>query len=117
VVCFAIDEIILTPLSTMNLKEYKRREFLGDRLLGFVVGELLGDNWRKSHDYVNNDNLSDVAKRIGLIPHPLDIKHKKQAFFHQPKEMANAYEAYIYSIYESDGIEAVKEFVKKTLVK
>jgi len=97
----------------MEIKEYKRREFLGDRLLGFIVGDIQGNDYKKCIPIVNNDNLAKVAQSLGLIPHPENIP--PASIRRKMKIYADAYEVRIYEIYIESGIDAVKQFVLETL--
>ena len=108
------------------IAEYKMKEFIGDKLLGFLVAEILldglyitsankGQLFRQVSDLTCNDYLSNAAKRIGLMPHPNDTAKRRQAFYRPPKDLANAYEVKIYTIYKELGIDATKSFITETL--
>jgi ribonuclease III len=102
---------------------YERLEFLGDRVLGLVVAELL---WRRfpdepeglltrRHTYlVRRETLARVAETIGLGPHLILSRAERAAgAAANPAILADACEAVIAAIYLDGGYEAAADFIRR----
>jgi len=100
---------------------YERLEFLGDRVLGLIVAELLFQRFPKEPEgalakrhaaLVRGEALATVAKQIGLSAHmilaPADAESGLQ---HNPAALANACEAVIAALYLDGGLGAARGFV------
>ncbi len=101
---------------------YERLEFLGDRVLGLLVAELL---WRRFPDeseghmarrhaaLVRRETLAEVARRIGLGEHLILARAEREAGeADNPALLADACEAVIAALYLDGGLEAARAFVE-----
>ncbi len=102
-------------------RTYERLEFLGDRVLGLVVADLLwrqfpaapeGELTRRYHDLVQGPTLTRVAEAIGLGPH-LILSPSEAAAARNPGILADACEAVIAAIYIDGGYKAAFAFVER----
>ena len=104
-------------------RAYDRLEFLGDRVLGLVVAELL---WRRFENepeglltrrhthLVRRETLARVAEAIGLGPHLVLSRAEAAAgSTGNPGILADACEAVIAAIYLDGGFEAAAGFVRR----
>jgi ribonuclease III len=101
---------------------YERLEFLGDRVLGLVVAELLfrhfpsedeGALARRFAALVSRDGLARVAGRIGLGRHlRLGQGEQDSGVRDNPALLADACEAVIGALYLDGGLEAARRFVE-----
>lgn len=102
-------------------RTYERLEFLGDRVLGLVVADLLwrqfpaapeGELTRRYHDLVQGATLARVAEAIGLGPH-LILSPSEAAAARNPGILADVCEAVIAAIYVDGGYKAAVAFVER----
>jgi len=104
-------------------QSYERLEFLGDRVLGLVVAELL---WRRFPDeaegaltrrhtgLVRRESLVEVARAIGLGRFVILSPGEAQAGAREnPSVLADACEAVIAALYLDGGLEAARGFVHR----
>jgi ribonuclease-3 len=102
---------------------YERLEFLGDRVLGLVIADLLwrrfenepeGHLTRRLTHLVRGEALARVAETIGLGDH-LILSRSEQAAgaAANPGILADVCEALIAAIYLDGGFEAASEFVRR----
>lgn len=101
----------------------ERLEFLGDRVLGLVIAEALGELDPKAevgalskrlHRLVSGEACAQVARELGLgaalrLP-PGETKRGARA---QPAILADACEALIAAIYQEAGFEAARRVVRR----
>jgi ribonuclease III len=102
---------------------YDRLEFLGDRVLGLVVADLLwrrfegeaeGMLTRRHTQLVRRETLSRVAEAIGLGPHLVLSRAEAAAgAAANPAILADACEAVIAAIYLDGGFDAAEAFVRR----
>jgi ribonuclease-3 len=102
----------------------ERLEFLGDALLGFIVGEALyrrfpdqdeGYLTRLRAKLVSRDALARYARRLGLGPHLLMSENAERSRGRSnPNILSDAYEALIGALYLDQGLEAARTFVHRT---
>jgi ribonuclease III len=102
---------------------YERLEFLGDRVLGLVVAELLverypreqeGELTRRHTSLVRRDALVRVARQIGIGEHLRLSKGEADSGARQsPSLLADALEAVIAAIHLDGGIEAARGFISR----
>ncbi len=102
---------------------YDRLEFLGDRVLGLVVAELLwrrfkdepeGSLTRRQTHLVRREALARVAEAIGLGRHLILSRAEAMAGgATNPAILADACEAMIAAIYLDGGFEAAAAFVHR----
>ena len=102
----------------------ERLEFLGDALLGFLVGEALYERFPdRSEGYltklraklVSGDALARYARRIQLGPHLRMSENAKQDRGRDnPSILADAYEALLGALYLDHDLDAARTFVHRT---
>jgi ribonuclease-3 len=102
---------------------YERLEFLGDRVLGLVVADLLwhrfpseaeGPLTRRHTHLVRRETLARVAAAIGLGPHlVLSPAERAAGAAANPAILADACEAVIAAVYLDAGFAAAAEFVRR----
>ena len=102
---------------------YERLEFLGDRVLGLVVADLLwrrfegepeGHLTRRHTHLVRRESLARVAEAIGLGRHLILSRAEAAAgAAGNPGILADACEALIAAIYLDGGFEAASSFVRR----
>ena len=116
----------LTHSSKINKKKkqrnYERLEFLGDRILGFIVAEkifisnqnlLEGDLTSIYHHYTNEDFLYNIANKLELSKF---IQTQEGDNLNQNKSiLADVIESIIASIYIDSSMEECKNFVHKKI--
>jgi ribonuclease-3 len=102
---------------------YERLEFLGDRVLGLVIADLLwrrfeaepeGHLTRRLTHLVRHEALTRVAETIGLGDHLLVSRAEQAAgAAANPGILADVCEALIAAIYLDGGFDAASEFVHR----
>jgi ribonuclease III len=100
---------------------FDRLEFLGDRVIGLVVAELLlqrypddgeGDIARRHARLVNRDSLARLARTIDLGRHlQLSPGEAQSGGRDNPAVLADAFEAVIAALYRDGGIDAARAFL------
>jgi ribonuclease-3 len=104
-------------------RSYERLEFLGDRVLGLVVADLLwrrfedepeGDLTRRLTHLVRREALARVAEAIELGPHLVLSRAEAAAgAAGNPGILADACEALIAAIFVDGGLAAASSFVRR----
>ena len=101
----------------------QRLEFLGDRVLGLVMAELLiarfpaereGYLTRLFHQLVSGEACADVGEAIDLKPYLFldsSMRNNKQGSY--DKTVADAVEAIIAAIYRDGGFDAARDFITR----
>ena len=102
---------------------YERLEFLGDRVLGLVVAELLwrrfateaeGELARRHTQLVRREALAEVAKALGLAAYLIVSPGEDAAGVRDnPSVLADACEAVIAALYLDGGLPAAARFVEQ----
>jgi ribonuclease-3 len=104
-------------------RDYERLEFLGDRVLGLCVAEMLFEQFQTANEgelsvrlnqLVNADALAEVADELSLsdfIRIGTDVKQLRKA--HQKNLRADVVESLIASIYLEGGLDAVRPFIRR----
>lgn len=103
--------------------DYERLEFLGDRVLGLVIAEMVfhahpgapeGELSLRLNALVNADTLADIAEEIGLVDY---IKAGRQmrgtAGAKRVNIRADAMESLIAVIYLEGGLDAARTFIRR----
>ena len=94
---------------------YQRLEFLGDRVLGIAVAEMLyrrhprdqeGALTKRYHSHVSGDALAKVAKRIGIAEY-VRTQSKMNVERHDPV-LGDVMESLIAAIYLDGGLEPAR---------
>ncbi len=102
-------------------------EFLGDAVLGLLVGEYLvaayphwseGQLSKSRARLVNATSLCDAARRLRLGGYlRLGRGEEKTGGREKPALLADAYEAILAAVYLDGGLEAAREFVRHSLLR
>lgn len=104
-------------------KDYERMEFLGDRVLGLCIAELLFSNFPQAQEgelsvrlnaLVNADTLAEVADELSLhefIRTGADVGDLTSE--RQKNVRADVVESLIATIYLDSGLEAARAFIKR----
>ena len=109
----------LTHKSFDPLNNYEKMEFLGDRILGFVISKKLielypnqkeGTLDKKLASLVNKNKCLEVAKTIGLEKFIL-VGNKNSKTKVENKIIADSIEALIGAIYYDKGLEISEKFI------
>lgn len=110
--------------STKNPEENNERlEFLGDAILGSIIGEYLFHKYpTKPEGYltdmrskiVNRKTLNEVGKKIGL-PEVMEY-NEKDYFLRNSPIFGNAFEALVGAIYLDKGYSKTKKFIHKRMI-
>ncbi len=100
---------------------YERLEFLGDRVLGLIVADLLiagfpdepeGALAKRLAALVRRETLAQVAKSLGLSDHLILARAEREAGEAvNPALLADSCEAVIAALYLDGGLEAARGFV------
>jgi ribonuclease III len=104
-------------------RNYERLEFLGDRVLGLVIADLLwrqhanepeGDLTRRLAQLVRRDTLAEIGAAIGLDRYlHLSPSESATGAAKKPAILADACEALIAAIYLDGGFTAAFGFVER----
>ncbi len=108
---------------TPGFESNERMEFLGDAVIGLVVGHFLydahpgweeGDLSRALQKLVDRPAFAALARRLELAPH-LDLGRTEVQSGGEAKDsiLANAMEAVVGAIYLDGGLEATRDFVQR----
>ena len=109
----------ITHKSYDPLKNYEKLEFLGDRILGFVISKKLIELYpnekegvldKKLASLVNKNQCLEVAKIIGLEKFIL-VGNKSAKTKVENKIIADSIEALIGAIYYDKGFEVSEKFI------
>jgi ribonuclease III len=102
---------------------YERLEFLGDRVLGLIIAELLwrsfpeeaeGALTRRHAGLVRRETLTEVARKIGLGPYILVSAGEEAAGARaNPSVLADVCEAVIAALYLDGGLAAAHRCVER----
>lgn len=103
-----------------NKSSYERMEFLGDRILSFVIAEMLFDAYPQDNEgalakrhstLVKQGALEEVAKRLELSTH-IDYARSAKQNEPSPSVLADVVEALIAALYLDGGFETAEKFIK-----
>lgn len=104
-------------------RDYERLEFLGDRVLGLCVAEMLFEQFQAANEgelsvrlnqLVNANALAEVADELSLsdfIRTGSDVKQLRKT--HQKNLRADVVESLIATIYLEGGLDAVRPFIRR----
>ncbi len=114
--------LALTHPSAAGPQSYQRLEFLGDRVLGLIVAEMLfkrfteeaeGALARRHAALVRRESLAEVAATIGLGEHMILAEAEAGSGGQEnPAILADGCEAVIAALYLDGGLSAAKAFVE-----
>ncbi len=101
----------------------QRLEFLGDRVLGLVMAEMLMVRYPKEreghltklfHRLVSGETCAAVGEQFNLRDFLfLDVSMQKNRSGHYDKAVADGVEALIAAIYRDSGLKAAEAFIKR----
>jgi ribonuclease-3 len=102
---------------------YERLEFLGDRVLGLVVTDMLmaafpsekeGALARRLAGLVRRESLADIARRLGLGQY-IRLSRSEEECGGRDNDtiLADVCEAIIGALYQDGGLEAARSFVQR----
>jgi ribonuclease-3 len=107
----------------ISRRGYERLEFLGDRVLGLVIAELVwrrfpqdaeGELTRRQAHLVRREALSEVAQGLDLGARLIISKGEESAGVRKNKSvLADACEAVIAALYLDGGLDAVRPFIEQ----
>ena len=109
----------ITHKSYNSLNNYEKLEFLGDRILGFVISKKLIELYpnqkegvldKKLASLVNKNQCLEVAKNIGLEKFIL-VGNKNSNSKVENKILSDCIEAIIGAIYYDKGFEITEKFI------
>ena len=109
----------ITHKSYNSLENYEKLEFLGDRILGFVISKKLIELYpnqkegvldKKLASLVNKNQCLEVAKNIGLEKFIL-VGNKNSNSKVENKILSDCIEAIIGAIYYDKGFEITEKFI------
>ncbi len=102
-------------------RTYQRLEFLGDRVLGLVVAEMIYNHFpneqegalaKRHASLVREESLADTAREIGIGSYLL-ISQSEKVNIDNPAMLSDSCEALIGAIYIEAGFLVAKAFVEK----
>lgn len=100
---------------------YERLEFLGDRVLGLIIAEMLlaafpgemeGEIAKRHAALVRRETLAQVAENLG-IPSHLRVPPGDTSCAASESVLADACEAVIGALYQDGGLDAARPFVQR----
>jgi len=109
----------ITHKSYDSFNNYEKLEFLGDRILGFVISKKLIELYpnekegvldKKLASLVNKNKCLEVSKSIGLEKFIL-VANNSSKYKVENKIVADSIEALIGAIYYEKGFEIVEKFI------
>lgn len=113
--------LVHSSATSQRLKSNERMEFLGDRVLGLVLAEMLlkaypdeeeGEISYRFTALAQRDALASVADAIGVADHlKLSNGEHLTGGRENPGVLADATEAVICAIYRDGGLEAARAFI------
>ena len=110
----------ITHKSYDNENNYEKLEFLGDRILGFVISKKLIDLYKdekegvldkKLASLVNKNKCLEVAKELNLDKFILVGNKKNKKYKIENKIISDSVEALIGAIYYEKGIDFTENFI------
>lgn len=113
----------LTHISASRKSSYERLEFLGDRILGAVIADLIyhhfpleveGSMAKRYTKLVCADTLSQIAASLKLDKHMIMAKGEQATGGrHKKSILADVCESIIAALYLDGGLEAASQFIIK----
>ena len=113
-----LDKTLTHPSSKkLKINDFERLEFLGDRILGHMVADLLyhtfpkekeGDLAKRQAVLISREVCQDVARELDLAK---SIKFVGTEFDGKSSVLSDAMEALIAAVYLDGGMEAVNQYI------
>lgn len=120
----ALTHISALPGTPANGPHYQRLEFLGDRVLGLVIADLLfrtfpeeneGDLSRRLADLVRKESCAEVADQWGISPFiRLGTGEKLAGMRKKAALLGDVCEAVIAAVYLDGGFEAARGLIERS---
>ena len=115
--------VALTHRSVVKQQSYERMEFLGDRLLGYLVAETLYKRFPKDNEgelskrlaaAVSQKHISAIARdwQVGRAV-VLSDEVRKEGFVERPSLLADLCESILAAVYLDGGLQALRLVVEK----
>ena len=115
--------VALTHKSVVKQQSYERMEFLGDRLLGYLVAETLyrrfpqdneGELSKRLAAAVSQKHISTIARgwQAGSAA-VLSCEVRKEGFVERPGLLADLCESILAAVYLDGGLEALRRIVEQ----
>ena len=113
-------EQALTHKSFDNIKNNEKLEFLGDRVLGLIISQILLNKYpsenegiidKKYANLVNKKTCSFIAKKLNLSKFILVGSSHKQMSTSSDKISSDCLEALIGAIYTDSGLKSAEKFI------
>ena len=113
-------EQALTHKSFDNIKNNEKLEFLGDRVLGLIISQILLNKYpsenegiidKKYANLVNKKTCSFIAKKLNLSKFILVGSSHKQMSISSDKISSDCLEALIGAIYTDSGLKSAEKFI------
>jgi ribonuclease-3 len=118
-----VEALTHSSAAVVRTDDYQRLEFLGDRVLGLVVAEMLwrrypkeaeGALTRRLAELVRRETLADVCDEAGLGPHiRLSAGERRSGTRASRRLRADVTEAVIGALYLDGGLAAARRFVER----
>ena len=123
---FADTKLLSAALTHSSLRKqtrtsYERLEFLGDRVLGLIVADMLlrrfpkeaeGDLAKRQAALIKRDTLADVARSINLGPFlKMSAGEEKLGGRDNPNMLSDTMEALMAALYLDSGLEQARAFI------
>ena len=118
-----LHEALTHPSASAQGRSYERLEFLGDRVLGLAVADLLlarfpdeseGDLARRLAALVTREPLAAVARELGLSRHLILAKSEEDTGGREnPAILGDCCEAVIGALYLDGGYELARDFIAR----
>ena len=123
---FADPKLLSAALTHSSLRKqtrtsYERLEFLGDRVLGLVIADMIlrrfpkeaeGDLAKRQAALIKRDTLADVARTIGLGPYlKMSLGEEKLGGRDNPNMLSDTMEALIAALYLDGSLETARGFI------
>jgi ribonuclease III len=119
----ALTHVSAAPSEDERLSSYQRLEFLGDRVLGLVVAEMLFENFPKAQEgelsqrlahLVRRETCADAARDWGVGPFiRLGVGEAQTGGRKKTAILADVCEALIGSVFLDGGFPAARELVRQ----
>lgn len=116
-------DLAMTHSSKSNEANYERLEFLGDRILGFVIANLLFEKFveepegklaRRFMNLVRQETLASIAREIDLSPYiQLSWGEEKTGGSEKDSLLADCLESLLAALYLDGGIVPVQKLIQK----
>ena len=120
----ALTHISALPGTPSNGPHYQRLEFLGDRVLGIVIADMLfrtfpsedeGDLSRRLADLVRKESCAEIAEQWGVSPYiRLGTGEKLSGMRKKSALLGDVCEAVIASVYLDGGFDAARLLIERS---